>query len=231
MLPVILNNNNFASGAPGEPTLLSFDDAQHAVPRVRPRAARPADARSRYPSQSRHLRAPRLRRVARRRSTSTGWRCRRRCRRACAATSRPASRLPEALLDTHAGRADFRPGLRYGRLFTELGADRHGDPCPTDPGSIDLGAFERDARPAAGMPAEVGTMYLRADFKNMFSACYAAVYGSDMWSASAGRRRLRRPLEAGDVSNPSCRSAERILTEPGQTCDLMEPYVSFCVGN
>ncbi|MDN3920143.1 M3 family metallopeptidase [Roseateles violae] len=27
-LPVILNNNNFAKGAPGEPTLLSFDDAR-----------------------------------------------------------------------------------------------------------------------------------------------------------------------------------------------------------
>ena len=27
VLPVILNNNNFAKGAPGEPTLLSFDDA------------------------------------------------------------------------------------------------------------------------------------------------------------------------------------------------------------
>ena len=25
--PVIVNNNNFAKGAPGEPTLLSFDDA------------------------------------------------------------------------------------------------------------------------------------------------------------------------------------------------------------
>jgi len=27
-LPIILNNNNFAKGAPGEPTLLSFDDAR-----------------------------------------------------------------------------------------------------------------------------------------------------------------------------------------------------------
>jgi len=28
VLPIILNNNNFAKGAPGEPTLLSFDDAR-----------------------------------------------------------------------------------------------------------------------------------------------------------------------------------------------------------
>ncbi len=28
VLPLILNNNNFAKGAPGEPTLLSFDDAR-----------------------------------------------------------------------------------------------------------------------------------------------------------------------------------------------------------
>jgi peptidyl-dipeptidase Dcp len=28
VLPVIVNNNNFAKGAPGEPTLLSFDDAR-----------------------------------------------------------------------------------------------------------------------------------------------------------------------------------------------------------
>ncbi len=28
MLPIVVNNNNFAKGAPGEPTLLSFDDAR-----------------------------------------------------------------------------------------------------------------------------------------------------------------------------------------------------------
>ena len=28
MLPIVMNNNNFAKGAPGEPTLLSFDDAR-----------------------------------------------------------------------------------------------------------------------------------------------------------------------------------------------------------
>lgn len=28
VLPIVLNNNNFAKGAPGEPTLLSFDDAR-----------------------------------------------------------------------------------------------------------------------------------------------------------------------------------------------------------
>src|ERR1019366_3948513 len=28
VLPIIVNNNNFAKGAPGEPTLLSFDDAR-----------------------------------------------------------------------------------------------------------------------------------------------------------------------------------------------------------
>src|SRR5207248_2402517 len=28
VLPIVVNNNNFAKGAPGEPTLLSFDDAR-----------------------------------------------------------------------------------------------------------------------------------------------------------------------------------------------------------
>ena len=39
------NNNNFAKGAPGEPILISLDDAADAVPRVRPRDPRAAPER------------------------------------------------------------------------------------------------------------------------------------------------------------------------------------------
>ena len=38
---IVSNNSNFVKGKPGEPVLISWDDAADAVPRVRPRAARP----------------------------------------------------------------------------------------------------------------------------------------------------------------------------------------------
>ena len=40
--PIVVNVMNFAKGAPGEPTLLEPRRCAHAVPRVRPRPARPA---------------------------------------------------------------------------------------------------------------------------------------------------------------------------------------------
>ncbi len=38
---IVSNNANFVKGAAGRAVLISWDDATHAVPRVRPRAARP----------------------------------------------------------------------------------------------------------------------------------------------------------------------------------------------
>ncbi len=37
---IVSNNSNFVKGKPGEPVLVSWEDASHAVPRIRPRAAR-----------------------------------------------------------------------------------------------------------------------------------------------------------------------------------------------
>ena len=61
--PLVLNVMNFNKGANGEPTLLSLRRRPHAVPRVRPRAAR-ADVGRDLSDDLRHRRAAGLRRAA-----------------------------------------------------------------------------------------------------------------------------------------------------------------------
>ena len=93
--PLVVNVMNFSKAATGEPTLLSLRRRPHAVPRVRPRAARPA-LRRHLSDDLRHQRADRLGRTAvaalralagaaggpaavRRATTRPASRCRRRC--------------------------------------------------------------------------------------------------------------------------------------------------------
>ena len=87
---IVSNNANFVKGKPGEPVLISWDDADDAVPRVRPRAARPELERE-LSVAVRHRRGARLRRVPVAAARALARR-RRRCSTASRCTTRPASR-------------------------------------------------------------------------------------------------------------------------------------------
>jgi peptidyl-dipeptidase Dcp len=91
VLPIIVNNNNFAKGAPGEPTLLSFDDARtlfhefgHGLHGL---LSNVTYERSRAPA------CCAISSSCRRSCSSTGSRSRR-CSSATPGTTRPASRFP-----------------------------------------------------------------------------------------------------------------------------------------
>ena len=112
VLPIVVNNNNFAKG---DPTLLSFDDARTLVPRIRPRAARAAVSRVRYPSQSGTAVRRDFRRVSvadfRALDVGAGNPA-----RAMPGTTETGEPLPEALLRQAARRAQLQPGLCHGRI-------------------------------------------------------------------------------------------------------------------
>ena len=154
MPPIVVNNNNFAKGAPGEPTLLSFDDARtlfhefghglHGllsnVTYERLSGTNVLRDFVELPSQlfEHWLTEPEvLKRHARHHLTGEP--------------------IPDALVERlHAART-LQPGLRDGALH-RLGAGRHGRAraAPTAEGP-DIVAFERAElaahRPAAGRRA------------------------------------------------------------------------------
>ena len=120
--PIIVNVMNFAKGE-GEPALLELRRRPHAVPRVRPRAARPAVRRD-LSAARRHQRVARLRRAARRSSTSTGCRAARGAAPLRAALPRPASRCRRRCSQRMLAARTFNQGFATVE-YTGLGPRRH----------------------------------------------------------------------------------------------------------
>ena len=106
------NNNNFVKGAPGEPVLISLDDADDPVPRVRPRAALPAAGHD-LPGAGRRRRAT---------SSSTRPRCNehwlltREVLDRFARHYKTGEPMPQALVDKIERVGEVQPGLRDGRI-------------------------------------------------------------------------------------------------------------------
>ena len=217
------------SHATGEPALLTFDDARRRCSTSSATRCTACSARSRYPSQSRHLRAPRLRGTARR-SVYEHW----------LAAPRRSGTYARPLRDR---RAD--PGRRcstrmlaartFGQGFDTVGlyqlrAGRHGDPLarPTRTALIPKRSSATRCE-RLGMPAE-----RRHDatalphFKHLFSgAAMPPGYYSYMWSEVLDADGFDAFKEAGDVFDPELSKRLKDIYEAGDTRDPMELYVSF----
>ncbi len=121
----------------------------HAVPRIRPRAARDAVGRD----LSRSCRAPMSPAISsssRRSSTSTGSSSRK-CCAASPSTTRPASRCPRRCSTSSRGARRFNQGFATVEYTASALVDLklHLDPSPDD---VDVVAFERPELARIGMP-------------------------------------------------------------------------------
>jgi peptidyl-dipeptidase Dcp len=195
-LPVIMNNNNFAKGAPGEPTLLSFDDARtlfhefgHGLHGLLSdvtfhRLAGTQVLRDfvELPSQlfEHWLSQPEvLRRHARH------WQ-----------TDEP---LPQTLMekleaakrwDQGYGTVSYTGSALVDLELHSLGAEA----LPSD-----IAEFERSALARLGMPEAVGVRHRLPHFQHLFSgAAYASGYYVYLWAEVLDADAFNAFLEAGD---------------------------------
>jgi peptidyl-dipeptidase Dcp len=179
VLPIVLNNNNFAKGAPGQPTLLSFDDARtlfhefghglHGllsnVTYERLSGTHVLRDFVELPSQLfEHWLAERevLKRHARHH-----------------ATGEP---IPDALIDRLEAAARFNQGYETLRYLASARVDMaiHG---LTDAEAPDIVAFERAENERMGLPAAVGMNHRLPHFQHLFSGySYAAGYYVYLWA-------------------------------------------------
>jgi peptidyl-dipeptidase Dcp len=223
--PLIVNVCNFANAAPGEPTLLSFDDARtlfhefgHALHGLLSSVTYPTIAGTNVatdfvelPSQlyEHWLEQPDvLRRFARHYQTGEA--------------------MPEALLQRLIAARNFDQGFGTVEYVASaiLDLDFHSMAAPE---TIDPTAFEATALARIGMPEEIAMRHRPPHFDHVFSGGgYAAAYYSYMWSEVLDADAFEAFEETGDIFDPA--TAQRLrqtIYAAGGTQDPVDAYKAF----
>ena len=222
VLPIIVNNNNFAKGAPGEPTLLSFDDARtlfhefghglHGllsnVTYERLSGTNVLRDFVELPSQlfEHWLEEPEvLKRHARHHLTGEP--------------------IPDALIEKlHAAR-HFNQGYETVRYTASALVDMAAHARP-DLAVSDVVAFERAELERIGLPAGVGLNHRLTHFQHLFSGSgYAAGYYVYLWAEVLDADGFEAFVEAGNPFDAAV--AKRLARFIYSTGNSIEPTAAY----
>ncbi|HZF27130.1 MAG TPA: M3 family metallopeptidase [Steroidobacteraceae bacterium] len=220
--PITSNNNNFVKAAPGEPVLISLDDARtlfhefgHALHGLLSEvnypdlAVTPRDFVE-YPSQvNEHwvLTRPVLDKFARHYQTGAP--------------------MPQALLDKIKASEKFNQGFAVVEYLAAAIVDMDIHTRPD--GEIDPDAFEREDLARVGMPKEIVLRHRLPQFAHLFSSdSYSAGYYSYVWSAVMDADTWQAFLDTGNPFDQAtaARMREYILA-PGNSTDRAEAFRKF----
>jgi peptidyl-dipeptidase Dcp len=221
VLPVVVNNNNFAKG---DPTLLSFDDARtlfhefgHGLHGLLSQVRYPSQSGTavrrdfvEFPSQvfEQWLAVPEvLRRYARHYRTGTP--------------------LPEALLQRLLAARNFNQGfatVEYAACaLLDLDLHRRGDTA-----TLDIAQYEREFLATIGMPPEIGLRHRPAHFQHLFAGSgYAAGYYAYLWAEVLDADGFAAFTEAGDPFDPTLATRLEAIYRAGDSEDPMVLYRAF----
>jgi len=199
-LPIVINNNNFAKGAPGEPTLLSFDDAQtlfhefgHGLHGLLSnvtyeRVSGTSVLRDfvELPSQlfEHWLSEPEvLKRHARHHQTGAA--------------------IPDALIEKLQQARLFNQGYETVRYTASALVDMAAH-ARTEAQAPDVVAFERDELARIGAPAAAGMNHRLTHFQHLFAGSgYAAGYYVYLWAEVLDADGFDAFVEAGNPFDPA----------------------------
>jgi peptidyl-dipeptidase Dcp len=221
--PIVVNVMNFAKGAPGEPALLSIDDARtlfhefgHALHSLLSDVTYPTVSGTsverdfvELPSQLYEhwiLHPEVLRRFARH--------------------YRTGDPLPEALLAKIKAARNFNQGFATVEYVASaiVDLDLH---TLEDPSDLDVDAFEKESLGRIGAPDEIGMRHRIPHFQHIIGG-YASAYYSYMWSEVMDADAFRAFEEAGDIFDPalSRRLHDHIYSAGGRQ-DPADAYRAF----
>ena len=225
VLPIIVNNNNFAKGSPGEPTLLGFDDARtlfhefgHGLHGLLSnvtyeRLSGTSVLRDfvELPSQlfEHWLEEPEvLKRHARHHVTGEP--------------------IPDALIEKlHAAR-HFNQGYETVRYTASALVDMAAH-ARSDVAVADVVAFERDELARIGLPAGVGLNHRLTHFQHLFSgSSYAAGYYVYLWAEVLDADGFDAFVEAGDPFDATvAKRLMRFIYSAGNSIEPTAAYRAF----
>jgi peptidyl-dipeptidase Dcp len=216
------NNNNFAKGAPGEPILISLDDAQtlfhefgHAIHAMLQNVYYPGLAGTprdfvEYPSQvNEHWLLTRdvLDKYARHYQTKVA--------------------MPQALLDKIEKSRTFNQGFATAEYLSSAIVDMKIHTVPG--GVIDPDAFEKTTLAAIGMPKQLVMRHRIPQFQHLFASdSYSAGYYSYLWSETMDADTFAAFEEAGSPWDKlTADKFAKILLSTGNESDRAEAYRAF----
>jgi peptidyl-dipeptidase Dcp len=225
VLPIVVNNNNFAKGAPGEPTLLSVDDARtlfhefghglHGllsnVTYERVSGTNVLRDFVELPSQlfEHWLEEPEvLKRHARHHLSGEP--------------------IPDALIDKlHAARF-FNQGYETVRYTASALVDMAAH-ARTSAGPIDVVAFERAELERLGLPSGVGLNHRLTHFQHLFAGSgYAAGYYVYLWAEVLDADGFEAFVEAGNPFDAAvARRLARFIYSAGNSIEPGAAYRAF----
>ena len=220
--PITSNNNNFVQGAPGQPVLISLDDAQtlfhefgHALHGLVSEVNYPGLAGTprdyvEYPSQVHEhwvLTRPILDQFALHYQTNQP--------------------MPQALVDRVNNAATFNQGYATVEYLSSALVDMamHNRTTPV----TDVDAFERETLASINMPRELAMRHRLPQFGHLFSSdAYSAGYYSYLWSEVMDADTWEMFESTGNVFDPTAAAGMRnIILAPGNTTDRAEAYRQF----
>ena len=221
-LPIILNNNNFAKGAPGEPTLLSFDDVRtlfhefgHGLHGLL------SDVEFERLSGTQVLRDF----VELPSQLMEHWMAEPEVLKRHARHCKTGEALPDALLDRLKAAATFNQGYETVRYCASALVDLalHGREQADVPDPV---AFERETLERLGLPPAIGLIHRLTHFQHLFSGSYyASGYYVYLWAEVLDCDAFEAFVEAGDPFDAA--TAQSVLDNILSVGNSREPGAAY----
>jgi peptidyl-dipeptidase Dcp len=216
------NNNNFTKPEPGQPVLLSLDDAEtmfhefgHALHYFSSVVTYPAFGNTprdfvEYPSQ-----------------VHEHWVLSRPILDGFMKHVETGQTMPQALVDKIEASGTFNQGYATVSYLSSALVDMDLHTQETPPTDID--AFEKASLERLGMPKEIVMRHRLPQFNHLFTSdAYSAGYYSYLWSEVMDADTWAYFEASGDVFNPDISSRfKSIMLAPGNTTDRGEAYRQF----
>jgi len=216
------NNNNYTRPEPGEPVLLSLDDAEtmfhefgHALHYLSSVVTYPSYGETprdfvEYPSQ-----------------VHEHWVLSRPILDGYLKHYQTGAAMPQALVDKIQSAETFNQGYATVSYLSSAIVDMDLHTQATPPTDID--AFEKASLARIGMPREIVMRHRLPQFNHLFTSdAYSAGYYSYLWSETMDADTWAYFEDSGDVFNPDIGGRfKSIILAPGNTTDRADAYRRF----
>jgi peptidyl-dipeptidase Dcp len=225
VLPIVVNNNNFARGAPGEPTLLSFDDARtlfhefghglhgllSSVTYERLSGTNVLRDFVELPSQ-----------------LFEHWLGERSVLKQHARHHRTGEPIPDALIDKLEAASKFNQGYETVRYLASAQIDMAAH-ARTSAAGPDITAFEQAEVARLGLPAAVGMNHRLVHFQHLFAGSgYAAGYYVYLWAEVLDADGYDAFIEAGNPFDAQvAQRLHQFIYSGGNSREPREAYRAF----